>query len=242
VALQCWRSAGTVRAAAVVLPVAAPLALPELAVVLLADDPVEAEAAALEEPVAVDDVEAGELVAAVDVAEVGDAEDAEDATEVVAADEVVAAEEVRAADDGDVVAADDAAEETLVAEPALLLEAALPLLPQPESAKMRTSDVKYRRRRSTGLLLCDPRSAEQHGGKKHAKRGARSVGAAWHRLCAVPRRGGGAARRRAPGEYPSRRYTWCGRSRKEGSPPCRLRTSFRPVCAAHTWPTSSSCR
>jgi hypothetical protein len=230
-----------VRAAAVVLPVAAPLALPELAVVLLADDPVEAEAAALEEPVAVDDVEAGELVAAVDVAEVGDAEDAEDATEVVAADEVVAAEVVGAADDGDVVAADDAAEETLVAEPALLLEAALPLLPQPESAKMRTSDVKYRRRRSTGLLLCDPRSAEQHGGKKHAKRGARSVGAAWHRLCAVPRRG-----RPAPGcvsgPSPSRLDTRCGRSRKEGSPPCRLRTSFRPGCAAHTWPTSSSCR
>ena len=149
------------RAAAAVLPVVAPLALPDVAVALLADDPVVAEATALEEPVAVDDVEAGELVAAVDVAEVGDVEVAADAAEVVAADEVEAAEVVGAADVAAVAA--------LVAEPALPLEAALPLLPQPESARMRTSDVKYSRRRSTCLLLCDPRSAEKHGGKKHAK-------------------------------------------------------------------------
>ena len=148
-----------VRAAAVVLPVSAPLALPEVAVALLADDPVVAEATPLEEPVAVDDVEAGEVVAAVDVAEVGDADVVDDVAEVVGA----------ADDTGDVVTADVATEAALVAEPALLLEAALPLLPQPESAKMRTSDVQYRRRRSMALLLCGPRSAENHGSKKHAK-------------------------------------------------------------------------
>jgi hypothetical protein len=160
VAVQCWRSAGIVRAAAVVLPVSAPLALPEVAMALLADDPVVAEATPLEEPVAVDDVEAGEVVAAVDVAEVGDADVVDDAGEVVGA----------ADDTGDVVTADVATEAALVAEPALLLEAALPLLPQPESAKMRTSDVQYRRRRSMGLLLCGPRSAENDGSTKHAKR------------------------------------------------------------------------
>lgn len=158
-----------------VLPVAAPLALPEVAVELPADDPVEAEAAALEEPLAVDEAEAGELVAAVDAVDVGDAVVVDDAADVVAAEEAVAAEVVEAAvDDGEVVAADVAAVTVPVAEPALL-EAALPLLPQPESAMIRTSDVKYRRRRSTGLLLCDPRSAEKHPGKKHAKRSLYSM-------------------------------------------------------------------
>jgi len=130
-----------VRAAAVVLPVAVPLALPEEAVALLTDDPVDTEATPLEEPVPVAEVDVGETMAAVDVADVSEADD--EATDVVAALDVGTAEVVVAADDtGEVVAADVATDAAVVAEPALLPAAVLPLLPHADSARIRTSDVR----------------------------------------------------------------------------------------------------